>query len=36
MHPTIQYEITRARIADLQRRARQDAIAHAARRGPAP
>jgi hypothetical protein len=33
MHPTIQYEITRARIADLQRRAGQDAIAHAARRG---
>jgi hypothetical protein len=33
MHPTIQYEITKARIADLQRRASQDAIAHAARRG---
>jgi hypothetical protein len=33
MHPTIQYEITKARIADLQRRAGQDAIAHTARRG---
>jgi hypothetical protein len=33
MHPTIQYEITKARIADLQRRAAQNAIAHAARRG---
>ena len=32
MHPTV-YEITKARIADRQRRASQDAIAHAARRG---
>jgi hypothetical protein len=33
MHPTIQYEITKARIADLQRRADQDAVARDARRG---
>ena len=33
MHPTIQYEITKARIADERRRADQNAIAGAARRG---
>jgi hypothetical protein len=33
MHPTIQYEITKAQIADLQQRAAQNAIARAARRG---
>ncbi len=33
MHLTIQSEIIKARIADLQRRAGQDAFAQAARRG---
>ena len=33
MHPTIAYELTRARIADLQRRAAQDATARAASQG---
>jgi hypothetical protein len=33
MHPTIQYEITKARIADLHERAAQNAIARTARRG---
>ena len=33
MHPTIQYEITKAWIADERRRAGQNAIAHTARRG---
>ena len=32
MHPTMQYEITKARIADLRRQAGQDAIARGARR----
>jgi hypothetical protein len=32
MHPTIEYEITKARIADRQRQAEQVAIAQAARR----
>ena len=31
MHPTIDYEIARARLADWQRQAGQAAIAHAAR-----
>ena len=32
MHPTIHYEITKARIADLRRQAGQNAIARDARR----
>jgi hypothetical protein len=33
MHPTIQYEITKAQIADRQRQAERAAIAQATRRG---
>lgn len=33
MHPTIQYQIAKAQIADRQRRADQNAIARSARRG---
>jgi hypothetical protein len=32
MHPTISYELAKARIADLHRQAERDRIAHAARR----
>lgn len=32
MHPTIEYEITRARLADRRRKAEQAVVAHAARR----
>lgn len=33
MDPTVQYQIAKARIADRQRRADQDAITRSARRG---
>jgi hypothetical protein len=33
MHPTILYEITKARTAEMRRQATRDAIARAARRG---
>jgi hypothetical protein len=36
MHPVILHDLAQARIADLHREARRDALAHAARRGRHP